>query len=78
MALAYATFVVFQILTLLASGHRIDIGPSGTSIYLLVGLVTYTLTEKMVYKEIKNENYARYFTVFLFASGVSLCLKSIL
>ena len=76
-ALSYATFATFQILTLLVSGYRIDITFSGIGIYLIAGITVFILTEKLVYMDIKNENYSKYFAVFLFLSGVSLCVKSI-
>jgi uncharacterized membrane protein YfcA len=76
-ALSYATFATFQILTLLVSGYRIDITFSGIGVYLIPGITVFVLTEKLVYMEIKNENYSKYFAVFLFLSGVLLCVKSI-
>lgn len=76
-ALSYATFATFQILTLLVSGHSIDITFSGVGIYLILGVIVYVLTEKLVYMEINNENYSKYFAVFLFLSGMLLCVKSI-
>jgi uncharacterized membrane protein YfcA len=76
-ALSYATFATFQILTLLVSGYRIDFTFSGIGVYLIPGITVFILTEKLVYMEINNENYSRYFAVFLFLSGVLLCVKSI-
>jgi uncharacterized membrane protein YfcA len=76
-ALSYATFAMFQIVTLLGSGHSVSTRLSGIGIYLLVGVVVFVLTEKMVYMDIKNDSYAKYFAVFLFVSGILLCVKSI-
>ena len=76
-AISYATFAAFQILTLLISGLNVDIKLMGIGIYMVVGVTMFLLTEKLVYKEINNENYSKYFAVFLFVSGVLLCVKSI-
>lgn len=76
-AISYATFAAFQIFTLLMSGVNIDIKVVGIGLYLVVGVVIYFLTEKLVYAEINNENYTKYFAVFLFISGVLLIVKSL-
>ena len=76
-AVSYATFATFQILTLLVSGSSVDIRLSGIGIYLIVSMTIFILTEKIVYMDINNENYSKYFAVFLFLSGVLLCVKSI-
>lgn len=76
-AVSYATFAAFQILTLLVSGNSADIRLSGIGIYLTVGMTIFILTEKIVYMDINNENYSKYFAVFLLLSGVLLCVKSI-
>ena len=76
-ALSYATFATFQILTLLVSGHSVDARFSEIGTYLITGIAVFILTEKLVYMTINNENYSRHFAVFLFLSGVLLCVKSI-
>lgn len=76
-ALSYATFAIFQILTLLVAGYSVDISFSGVGIYLVVGIIIFILTEKVFYTDIKNESYSKYFAVFLFLSGVVLFVKSI-
>ncbi len=76
-AVSYATFATFQILTLLGSGYSVDIRFSGIGIYLIVSMTIFILTEKIVYMDINNENYSKYFAVFLFLSGILLCVKSI-
>jgi hypothetical protein len=75
-ALSYATFATFQILTLLVSGYSVDMRLLGNGIYLIPGLAVFMLTEKLVYTDIKNENYSKYFALFLFLSGMLLCVKS--
>jgi uncharacterized membrane protein YfcA len=76
-AVSYATFATFQILTLLISGSNIDFRFSVIGIYIIVGIIIFIFTEKVVYMDINNENYSKYFAVFLLLSGVLLCLKSI-
>ena len=76
-AIAYATFALFQILTLLVSGYRPEITFSGIGIYLIVGVAIFIFTEKLVYLELNNENYTKIFAGFLFLSGIILCIKSL-
>jgi uncharacterized membrane protein YfcA len=76
-AISYATFAIFQILTLLGSGYNVSARLSGIGIYLIVGIGIFALTEKMVYMDINNDSYTKYFAVFLFISGIVLCVKSI-
>ena len=64
-------------LTLLVSGYNVSARLSGIGIYLIVGIAIFIFTEKMVYMDIKNDSYAKYFAVFLFVSGILLCVKSI-
>ena len=76
-AVSYATFATFQIITLLVSGYSVDIGLSGVGLYLIASITIFILTEKLVYMDINNENYSKYFAVFLFLSGIVLLVKSI-
>jgi uncharacterized membrane protein YfcA len=76
-AVSYATFATFQILTLLVLGTEIDFRFSGIGVYLIVSIIIFILTEKIVYMDITNEYYSKYFAVFLLLSGMLLCLKSI-
>ena len=76
-AISYATFAVFQILTLLISGYDLNIRFLGVGIYLLVGIGVFILTERLVYVELNNENYTKFFGLFLFISGMMLVVKSI-
>ncbi|MHA2282687.1 MAG: TSUP family transporter [Planctomycetota bacterium] len=76
-AISYATFAIFQIITLMVLGFSFDIRLSGIGIYVIVGITIFLLTEKIVYMEINNKNYSRSFAAFLLLSGVLLCVKSI-
>lgn len=76
-AISYATFAVFQIITLLISGVDVEVKFAGIGLYLVVGVAIYLLTEKLIYAEINNENYSKFFAFFLLVSGVLLIVKSI-
>jgi uncharacterized membrane protein YfcA len=76
-AVSYATFAIFQILTLLVSGYSFDIRLTEIAIYLIVSITIFIFTEKIVYMDINNENYSRKFAAFLLISGVLLCVKSL-
>ena len=77
-ALSYATFAVFQILTLLVSGRNSDTGFLGIVIYMFAGVTVFLLTERLLYVEINNKNYSKYFAVFLFLSGILLIVRTML
>lgn len=76
-AVSYATFAIFQIITLVVSGYSADFRLSGIGVYLIVGISIFILTEKIVYMDINNKNYSRSFAAFLLISGILLCVKSI-
>ncbi len=76
-ASAYATFAVFQILTLIFSVEDLSVNVVENGIYLTVGALIYIWTEEMFYVKIDNEKYAKIFAAFLFASGILLILKSL-
>ncbi len=76
-ASAYATFAVFQILTLIFSVDDLSVNVVENGIYLTVGALIYIWTEEMFYVKIDNEKYAKIFAAFLFASGILLILKSL-
>jgi uncharacterized membrane protein YfcA len=76
-AIAYATFAFFQIITLLVSGYRPEITFTGVGVYLIAGVAIFIITEKLVYLELNNENYSKFFAAFLFLSGILLCVKSL-
>jgi uncharacterized membrane protein YfcA len=76
-AVSYATFAVFQIITLVVLGYRIENIILENGAYLIVGITIFIITEKIVYMEINNENYTKSFATFLLLSGLLLCIKSI-
>ena len=76
-ALSYATFAIFQILTLLFAEKNFDISLPTVGIYVMVGVTVFLFTEKFVYMDINNTNYSKYFSFFLFISAIVLCAKSL-
>jgi hypothetical protein len=76
-AISYATFAVFQIITLLISGVNVEIKFAGIGLYLIAGVAIYFITERLIYMEINNQNYSKFFALFLFISGVLLIVKSL-
>lgn len=76
-AACYATFAIFQIITLLLMGNRFDVSYAQNVDFLQVGVLVFLLTEEIVYTGIDNEKYSKIFAAFLFASGVLLVMKSL-
>ncbi|MGR9073535.1 MAG: hypothetical protein ACU833_10775 [Gammaproteobacteria bacterium] len=75
-AVCYATFAIFQIVTLNLVVDNYDISYYDNVALMQVGIVVFLLTEETVYSNIDNEKYSKFFAAFLFASGVLLVLKS--
>ena len=76
-AISYATFATFQIVTLLVSGFDIDIKLSMIVLSLAVGLTIFIATEKMIFEYINAEAYRKLFSGFIFLSGLLLIVKSV-
>lgn len=76
-AASYATFAAFQIATLMFSSSLSNINFKENCWYLIVGVIIFILTETTLYLEINSQSYGKYFAMFLFASGIVLCVKSI-
>lgn len=76
-AASYGTFALFQIATLFFSSNLANIRLLENGLYLIGGVVVFFLTETLVYMEIDNQKYSKYFALFLFCSGVLLCVKAI-
>lgn len=75
-ALSYATFAIFQILTLLFSNQIVIFQFFAMGTYLIIGVTVFVFTETLIYMDINNENYSKYFAFFLLFSGILLCIKS--
>ncbi|MGR9108597.1 MAG: TSUP family transporter [Gammaproteobacteria bacterium] len=76
-ASAYATFAIFQILTLLFALGDLQVNWFIHGIYLTVGAWIYICTEEMLYVNIDNEKYGKIFAIFLLTSGLLLIGKSL-
>ena len=76
-AASYATFAIFQIVTLFFSNFDMDIKLSTIALSMSVGLTIFIVTEKTVYANIDSENYRRLLAAFIFLSGALLCVKSV-
>lgn len=72
-SVSYLTFAIFQILTLVTLGKiqviRIEL--------IIIGVLTYLITNQFIYKKISNKIYDKMFAVFLFISGLILIIKEI-
>lgn len=76
-AACYATFALCQLLTLYLIGTEFSIAYADRISLVQVGIVMFLFTEKVLYNSIDNEKYSKLFTLFLFAAGVTLILKSL-
>jgi len=74
-AICYATFAVFQLLTLLFIGRHFELSYSDNMSFVQVGVIVFLLTEEFLYSHINDKRYAHLFAVFLLISGVLLILK---
>ena len=77
-AAAYATFALFQILTLMLSLRQIDLPFSTNALYLGAGVLAFALTERFIYAKLDSARYSRIFAGFLFVSGLLLVGRSVL
>lgn len=75
-AICYASFAVFQLLTLLFLSSEYNVSFSDNISFLQIGVIIFLLTEEMLYNRIDNEKYSKIFAAFLFASGAVLLAKS--
>lgn len=75
-AVCYATFAIFQIITLFFLVDSYELSYSNNMAFLHVGVIMFLLTEEVVYQRIDNDKYSKIFAAFLFASGIVLAIKS--
>jgi uncharacterized protein len=75
-AVSYCTFAIFQIATLAVALEQIDVSWANL-VYLLAGVGTFLVMDRLVYTKLDNEQYSNIFAVFLFVSGLLLIGKSI-
>ena len=76
-AVSYSTFVTFQLATLFFTGFEIDIKFSLVVLCIVVGLIVFFTTEKVIYTNIDTKAYRKYFAVFIFLTGLLIIIKSV-
>lgn len=75
-AVCYASFAVFQLLTLAFIDTNSQIAKLNSMALLQVGVIVFLFMEESVYSHLDNEKYSKIFAIFLFASGIVLITKS--
>ncbi|WP_428355439.1 TSUP family transporter [Methyloprofundus sp.] len=75
-AVCYATFAVFQLLTLFIIGYESSMSYSDNMMLLQISVVVFLFTEEFLYTQIDNQKYTHLFAIFLAISGILLILKS--
>ncbi|BCG65297.1 MAG: hypothetical protein methR_P3127 [Methyloprofundus sp.] len=76
-AICYATFAVFQLLTLFVIGYDSGMAYTDNMLLLQIAIVIFLFTEESLYTRIDNQKYQQLFAFFLAASGILLVLKSL-
>lgn len=75
-AICYATFAVFQLLTLYLIGYENGMTYTDNMLLLQICIVIFLVTEEFLYTQIDNLIYTRLFAIFLAISGLLLIIKS--
>jgi len=76
-ALCYASFAIFQLLTLYFIGFESSLDYSSFIHLLQISIVVFLISEEMLYKKIDNQKYTQIFAIFLALSGILLLFKSL-
>ncbi len=76
-AICYATFALFQIITLNLVQQSYVVSYANNMAFMQIGMVVFLLTEELVYSDIDNDKYSKIFAGFLLVSGILLVIKSI-
>ena len=76
-AVCYATFAVFQLLTLYIIGYESGMPYTDNMLLLQISVVVFLFTEEFLYTQIDNQKYTQLFAIFLAISGILLILKSL-
>ncbi|MCF6202230.1 MAG: TSUP family transporter [Methylococcaceae bacterium] len=74
-AICYATFAFFQLITLLLIGKQFELSFAENMSFLQIGVFVFLITEEIVYNDIDNKKYRQFFSVFLLISGLLLIIK---
>ncbi len=74
-AVCYATFALFQLITLWLIGAQWDLKFDDLMSFMQLGVIIFLLTEETLYVAIDNEKYSKIFALFLLVSGGLLIIK---
>ncbi len=74
-ATCYATFAVFQLVTLLVMGSQFELSYADHASFLQIGVIVFLLAEEVLYHSIDNKRYSQFFAAFLLISGLLLIIK---
>ncbi len=74
-AICYATFAIFQLITLFFIGSHFELSYADNMSFLQLGVIVFLLTEELIYSGIDDKKYGQFFAAFLLISGVLLVLK---
>ncbi|MCK5110905.1 MAG: hypothetical protein KAQ94_05240 [Arcobacteraceae bacterium] len=74
-AIVYMTFAIFQIVTILFLNVKYQFS---NYIYIIIGLTTYLVINKLFFNKIQDYNYDKLFSLFLLFSGSLLVSKGII
>jgi len=74
-AICYATFAIFQLITLFFIGSHFELAYADNMSFLQLGVIVFLLTEELIYSGIDDKKYGQLFAAFLLISGVLLVLK---
>jgi len=74
-AICYATFAIFQLITLFFIGSHFELAYADNMSFLQLGVIVFLLTEELIYSGIDDKKYGQLFAAFLLISGILLVLK---
>jgi uncharacterized protein len=74
-ATCYATFGVFQVITLIIIDKNNIIFFKNNIYYMLIGISIYFIIEKFIYSKINNQKYSVMFSGFMLITGLLLIIK---
>jgi len=75
-AISYATFAIFQLLTLFFIGYDSGIAYTDQMLLLQLSVIVFLIIEEVLYKQIDSHQYSQLFAIFLAISGLLLIFKS--
>ena len=74
-ATCYATFGVFQVITLIIIDKNNITLFKNNIYYMLIGISIYFIIEKVIYSKIDNQKYSVMFSGFMLITGLLLIIK---